>query len=257
MGGEHDDTPLQILNDRNDYKRWVSGTTGYTYVDACMKCLQSTGYLHDSGRCAVAMFLTKVLKCDWRWGAEAFRYYLIDHDSASNVANWQSLAGVGTELKKERDRNIEEQELKFNPILYGMQNEDEQCSFIKQWLPCFGGLPNIFVHEPWKTPESIKIPKCYRSPVVDPAVFHQPSPTQQNLTSDNNTTAIKNNNGNSNDILSQNNAQNIQAANTTSVLQQQILENQLLMQALEQQKQQHQQNQQQQQQQQHDTMDDN
>ena len=72
--GENDETPLQILNDRNDYKRWVSGTTGYTYVDACMKCLQSTGYLHDSGRCAVAMFLTKVLKCDWRWGAEAFRY---------------------------------------------------------------------------------------------------------------------------------------------------------------------------------------
>lgn len=175
--GEHGaETSLVIINDRNDYKRWVSGTTGYTYVDACMKCLQSTGYLHDNGRCVVAMFLTKVLKCDWRWGAEAFRYYLIDHDAASNVANWQSIAGVGNELKKERARDVEDQELKFNPIIYGMQNEDDECSFIKKWLPCFGGLPNVYVHEPWKTPNSINIPNCYRSPVVDPAIFNNTTP---------------------------------------------------------------------------------
>jgi len=122
------------------------------------------------------MFLTKVLKCDWRWGAEAFRYYLIDHDAASNVANWQSIAGVGNELKKERARDVEDQELKFNPIIYGMQNEDDECSFIKKWLPCFGGLPNVYVHEPWKTPNSINIPNCYRSPVVDPAIFNNTTP---------------------------------------------------------------------------------
>ena len=143
----------------------------------------------------------------------SFFHYLIDHDSASNVANWQSLAGVGTELKKERERTIEEQELKFNPVLYGMQNEDEQCSFIKQWLPCFGGLPNVFVHEPWKTPESIKIPKCYRSPVVDPAVFatniNASSPPQQNsdknITSPTSTAAINNNANNNNAVVSQQN----------------------------------------------------
>ena len=165
------------------------------------------------------------------------------------MANWQSLAGVGTELKKERERTIEEQELKFNPVLYGMQNEDEQCSFIKQWLPCFGGLPNVFVHEPWKTPESIKIPKCYRSPVVDPAVFatniNASSPPQQNsdknnITSPTSTAAINNNPNNNNAVVSQ-----ISSANQSAALQQQILENQLLMRALEQQKQRHQQQQQQ------------
>merc|ERR1712071_427361 len=78
--------------------------------------------------------------------------------------------------KKERERSVEDQELKFNPIIYGMQNEDDECSFIKKWLPCFGGLPKVYVHEPWKTPDSINIPKCYRSPVVDPAIFNNATP---------------------------------------------------------------------------------
>ena len=91
---------LEWRNVRSEFDRWCKGATGVPFVDAGMRQLNQTGYMHNRARMAVASFLTKDLLVDWRWGAQYFARTLIDYDPAVNAGNWQWAASVGTDYKQ-------------------------------------------------------------------------------------------------------------------------------------------------------------
>jgi deoxyribodipyrimidine photo-lyase len=103
---------------------WVKGETGYAIVDAAMKQIAETGWMHNRSRMIVASILTKNLGVDWRWGQEYFRAALIDLDEASNNGGWQWGASVGTDPKPIRI---------FNPDLQA-KNYDASGAYQKRWL---------------------------------------------------------------------------------------------------------------------------
>lgn len=109
-----------------DFDKWKSGQTGFPVVDACMRQLNATGYMHNRGRMIVANFLVKTLLLDWTWGERYFAQQLRDYDPASNNGNWQSISGTGADAKPYfRDMNPWIQSAKF----------DREAAFIKQWVP--------------------------------------------------------------------------------------------------------------------------
>ncbi len=97
------------------FKKWLSGTTPYPLVNACMNELRETGYLSNRGRQIVASCLVHELSIDWRYGAAYFEQVLIDYDVASNWGNWQYLAGVGADARSTRQFNLEKQAQQFDP----------------------------------------------------------------------------------------------------------------------------------------------
>lgn len=103
---------------------WIKGETGYPLVDAAMKQLAHTGWMHNRARMVVSSFLTKHLGIDWRWGQEYFRAMLIDLDDASNNGGWQWGASVGADPKPIRIFNPPIQAEKFDP----------SGEYTKQWL---------------------------------------------------------------------------------------------------------------------------
>jgi deoxyribodipyrimidine photo-lyase len=110
---------------RARFLSWVKGETGYAIVDAAMKQLARTGWMHNRARMIVASILTKNLGVDWRWGQEYFRAMLIDLDEASNNGGWQWGASVGADPKPIRI---------FNPYLQA-ENYDAEGTYQKKWLP--------------------------------------------------------------------------------------------------------------------------
>jgi len=109
-----------------DLKAWKSGHTGFPVVDACMRQLNTTGYMHNRGRMIVANFLVKTLLIDWRLGEQYFAKKLTDYDPASNNGNWQGISGTGVDMKPYfRDMNPWIQSAKFDP----------DAVFIKKWVP--------------------------------------------------------------------------------------------------------------------------
>ena len=88
---------MQWSYNKTHFEVWKKGQTGYPIVDAAMKKLNRTGYMHNRLRMVVSQFLTKNLFIDWTWGEEYFRQYLIDYDNASNVHGWQWSASTGTD----------------------------------------------------------------------------------------------------------------------------------------------------------------
>jgi deoxyribodipyrimidine photo-lyase len=133
-------------------------------VDAAMRMLSATGWMHNRARMIVASFLTKDLLIDWREGERYFMQQLIDGDSASNVGGWQWAAGVGADAQPFFRV--------FNPTLQG-QRFDPEGVFVKQWLPELRGVPIEYVHEPWKLSASdqrqygVKIGRDYPAPIID------------------------------------------------------------------------------------------
>lgn len=123
--------------DREAFRAWTDGQTGYPLVDACMRELASTGFMSNRGRQNAASFLAKDLGVDWRWGAAWFERCLIDYDPASNWGNWQYVAGVGTDP---RDR-------RFN-VVKQARDYDPDGAFIKKWVPELDELSPPAVHEP-------------------------------------------------------------------------------------------------------------
>jgi deoxyribodipyrimidine photo-lyase len=116
-------------NDRNEFERWCQGKTGYPLVDAGMRELNNTGFMHNRVRMVVASFLTKHLLIDWRWGEQYFADKLLDFELASNNGNWQWAAGCGCDAAPYfRVFNPEIQLKKFDPDL----------EYIKKWIPEFG-----------------------------------------------------------------------------------------------------------------------
>jgi deoxyribodipyrimidine photo-lyase len=109
-----------------DFEKWKAGQTGFPVVDACMRQLNATGYMHNRGRMIVANFLVKTLLVDWTWGERYFAQQLRDYDPASNNGNWQSISGTGADAKPYfRDMNPWIQSAKF----------DREAVFIKEWVP--------------------------------------------------------------------------------------------------------------------------
>ncbi|WP_445452101.1 cryptochrome/photolyase family protein [Flavobacterium sp. 25HG05S-40] len=120
-----------ILWDNNEllFKKWCEGKTGYPFVDAGMRELNSTGHMHNRVRMIVASFLCKHLLIDWRWGETYFATKLLDYEQASNVGNWQWAAGSGVDAAPYfRIFNPTEQNKKF----------DKDLVYIKKWIPEFG-----------------------------------------------------------------------------------------------------------------------
>ncbi len=157
-------TDFEWLDDEDVFHAWCDGRTGYPVVDAAMRMLNATGWMHNRARMIVASFLTKDLLIDWRKGERYFMQQLIDGDSASNVGGWQWAAGVGADAQPFFRV--------FNPTLQG-QRFDPEGVFVKQWLPELRNVPIEFVHEPWTLSASdqrrygVIIERDYPAPIVD------------------------------------------------------------------------------------------
>ncbi|HEX9151972.1 MAG TPA: deoxyribodipyrimidine photo-lyase [Flavobacterium sp.] len=119
---------IQWLNNEEDFKRWCTGTTGYPMVDAGMRQLNETGYMHNRVRMVVASFLCKHLLIQWQWGEAYFAEKLLDYELSANVGNWQWAAGTGCDAAPYfRVFNPEIQQKKF----------DEKGTYIRKWIKEF------------------------------------------------------------------------------------------------------------------------
>ena len=119
---------IEWRNDMDDFKSWCDGKTGYPIVDAGMNQLNKTGFMHNRLRMVVGSFLCKHLLIDWRLGEKYFADKLFDYEQASNVGNWQWVAGCGVDAAPYfRIFNPEEQQKKF----------DKEFDFIRTWIPNF------------------------------------------------------------------------------------------------------------------------
>lgn len=117
---------IKWRNNEEEFKLWCEGKTGYPLVDAGMRQLNETGFMHNRVRMVVASFLTKHLLIDWRWGEAYFAEKLLDYDLSSNNGNWQWAAGCGCDAAPYfRVFNPEEQQKKF----------DKEAKYIRKWLP--------------------------------------------------------------------------------------------------------------------------
>jgi len=155
---------IRWQNDPQDFAAWKEGCTGYPVVDAAMRQLSETGWMHNRGRMIVASFLTKDLLVDWRWGERWFMQHLVDGDPASNNGGWQWTAGTGTDAAPYfRIFNPISQSTKFDP----------QGNYIRRWLPELVNVPNEYIHEPWKMPTNLQggigcqIGVNYPEPIID------------------------------------------------------------------------------------------
>ena len=126
-------------NDADELQAWKDGTTGYPIVDAGMRQLLHTGWMHNRVRMIVGSFLVKDLLIDWRKGERWFRHLLVDADVSQNVGNWQWVAGCGTDAAPYfRVFNPWTQSRKF----------DAEGDYIRQWIPELAGLDKKMIHEP-------------------------------------------------------------------------------------------------------------
>jgi deoxyribodipyrimidine photo-lyase len=113
-------------NDEAEFEKWKSGMTGYALVDAGMRELNATGYMHNRVRMLVASFLCKHLLIDWRWGETYFAEKLLDYDMSANVGNWQWAAGSGVDAAPYFRI--------FNPMTQ-VDKFDKQKEYINTWVP--------------------------------------------------------------------------------------------------------------------------
>jgi deoxyribodipyrimidine photo-lyase len=138
--GEFDAFPWQ--NDLQLLAHWQKGMTGYPIIDAGMRELWATGYMHNRVRMIAASFLTKGLFIDWRLGADWFLDTLVDADLANNSASWQWVAGSGADAAPYFRI--------FNPVLQS-QKFDPTGAYIRRWVPELSALDNDTIHAPWES----------------------------------------------------------------------------------------------------------
>ncbi len=137
---------FQWINNKRLLKAWQKGKTGYPIVDAGMRQLWHTGYMHNRVRMIAASFLTKHLLIDWRVGAAWFWDTLVDADLANNSASWQWVAGSGADAAPYFRI--------FNPVLQG-EKFDASGGYVRTWIPELKKLPNKYIHKPWEASKSI------------------------------------------------------------------------------------------------------
>lgn len=144
-------------------KAWQRGLTGYPIVDAGMRELYATGWMHNRVRMIVGSFLVKHLLTDWRRGEEWFWDTLVDADPASNAASWQWVAGSGADAAPYFRI--------FNPIIQG-EKFDPAGAYVRKWVPELAKLPNALIHKPWMAPPMIlgaarvRLGGTYPKPIV-------------------------------------------------------------------------------------------
>jgi deoxyribodipyrimidine photo-lyase len=149
---------------------WKRGATGYPVVDAAMRELLATGYMHNRARMIAASFLTKDLLIDWREGERHFMEHLVDGDLANNNGGWQWAASTGTDAQPYfRIFNPHTQAAKFDP----------EGHYVRRWLPELARVPSQYLHRPHEMPAEIqRSSRCvvgvdYPAPIVDHAIARE------------------------------------------------------------------------------------
>jgi deoxyribodipyrimidine photo-lyase len=155
---------IRWRDDPQGFEAWTRGATGYPIVDAGMRQLNETGWMHNRLRMIVASFLSKHLLIDWRRGERYFERRLIDADLAQNNGGWQWAASTGTDAVPYFRI--------FNPTLQG-RRFDPNGAFIRRMVPELAKVPDAFVHEPSMMPPllqrevGVTIGESYPTPIVD------------------------------------------------------------------------------------------
>jgi len=155
---------IEWHNDEKAFVAWTEGRTGYPVVDAAMRQLAQTGWMHNRARMIVASFLVKDLLIDWRWGERWFMQHLIDGDPAANNGGWQWAAGTGTDAAPYFRV--------FNPILQG-QKFDPVGDYVRRWVPELVDVPAKYIDQPWQMPSALQkelecvIGRDYPGPIID------------------------------------------------------------------------------------------
>jgi deoxyribodipyrimidine photo-lyase len=161
---------LPWVTDEGALKRWQRGLTGYPIVDAGMRELWSTGWMHNRVRMIVASFLIKHLLLDWRQGEAWFWDTLVDADPANNPASWQWVAGSGADAAPYYRI--------FNPVTQG-EKFDSRGGYVRRWVPELAGLDDTLIHRPWTASPAelqsagIKLDETYPRPIIDLAFGRQ------------------------------------------------------------------------------------
>ena len=143
------------------FTAWCEGRTGYPVVDAGMRQLAESGFMHNRIRMVVASFLVKDLHVHWKYGARWFMARLRDGDLASNSLNWQWVAGCGADASPYFRI--------FNPTTQG-KKFDPDGAYVRRWIPELAGIEGKAVHEPW-----LLDGHDYPAPIVDHAEARQES----------------------------------------------------------------------------------
>ncbi len=153
-------------NDPDEIAAWKAGATGFPIVDAGMRELAATGYMHNRVRMITASFLVKDLLVDWRIGERHFRHLLADGDIPQNVGNWQWVAGTGPDAAPYFRV--------FNPTLQSVKF-DPEAAYLRRWVPELAALDDRAIHEPSKlgplelAVAGVTLGADYPSPIVDHA----------------------------------------------------------------------------------------
>lgn len=155
---------IQWENNEAFFAAWCAGYTGYPVVDAAMRQLNLTGWMHNRARMIVASFLCKDLLVDWRWGERYFMQKLLDGDTSANNGGWQWAAGSGTDAAPYfRIFNPTEQGKKFDP----------KGDYVRRWLPELASVPAALIHSPEKIRDDERRQLDYPPPIVQHAVQRQ------------------------------------------------------------------------------------
>jgi deoxyribodipyrimidine photo-lyase len=149
--------------DKGLFQTWCEGRTGFPIVDAGIRELVASGWMHNRVRMIVASFLTKDLHIDWRWGERFFAEHLVDYDPAVNNGNWQWSASTGADAQPYFRI--------FNPWRQ-QEKYDRECTYIKQWIPELSELEARTIHL-WYKPTPWDSQIDYPKPIVDHKVESQ------------------------------------------------------------------------------------
>ena len=145
--------------DTSTLPSWKKGLTGYPIVDAGMRELWTTGWMHNRVRMIVASFLVKDLRLPWQTGADWFWDTLVDADPANNTLGWQWAAGCGADAAPYFRV--------FNPTLQG-ERFDPEGTYVREWIPELANLESKWIHRPWEAPDEVRARiRSYPNPIVD------------------------------------------------------------------------------------------
>lgn len=147
---------IKWVNDKKQFTAWCEGKTGVPMVDAGMRELNHTGWMHNRSRMIVASYLTKNLLINWQWGERYFATKLIDYDPAQNNGGWQWSASTGADPRPLRI---------FNPYTQA-QKYDHDAAYIKKWIPELTDVPNAKLTD-GKTQDLSELAPEYPAPLVD------------------------------------------------------------------------------------------
>jgi deoxyribodipyrimidine photo-lyase len=157
---------IRWRDDDDAFAAWCAGRTGYPVVDAALRQLAATGWMHNRARMIVASFLAKDLLLDWRRGERWFMNRLVDGDPASNNGGWQWAAGTGTDAQPYFRI--------FNPVLQG-RKFDPDGAYVRRWVPELAGAPKEWIHDPWtaapleRAAAGVTLGETYPHPICDHA----------------------------------------------------------------------------------------